>query len=1069
MVSAAAIEGRTIGVICSTVAAAEEFALESADYLPKETAHFLPDWESYPFESVRPDVVAVGRRSEILRNLTDGGGRLVCLAVSTLLQKVPHPRERVFEGLAVEAAMEIEIHELARILVDIGYVRSPIVERPGEFAVRGSVVDIFPSQRGGPVRLDFFADEVESIKAFDVGTQRSAGGLTEVYVEPCHEFRLTPRATERIMAAGGLTGGESDGHRWLPAIHELASITGYFPADTLWLVDEAKAVFDEARRFYSDQEAALSEGYAGDLDFGAKDYFFTPEQVWERLVPRVEMVVVGGPVMSFSIESAGAPEVAGRLDRLEERLLGFREQDFRVALVLNDSGERDRLAELVGDMGLGANVRGDMAAPISLHIGRLKHGFVLPEIGLAVFGYGDIFPRHAVEAGAPARPRRQALIDFSDLVHGELLVHEVHGIAAFSGLTRKTVAGKTREYLLLDYAAGDRLYLPTEQLHRVSRYIGPETAQPRITRLGSTDWLRTTKKVRSSLKKLAVDLVALYAGRAEVPGHAFAADTEWQRELEAAFPYEATRDQAQAIADVKADMEKAEPMDRLVCGDVGYGKTEVAVRAAFKAVLDGRQVMMLVPTTILAQQHYLTFKDRFAPYPVRVEMLSRFLSPAEQKKVIKDLKAGVVDMVIGTHRLLQKDIGFKGLGLVVVDEEHRFGVNAKEKLRQLRQSIDVMTLSATPIPRTLQMSLSGVRDLSLIETPPEGRYPVMTTITDFQPVMVRSAVRRELARGGQVFYVHNRVETIDRAAAKVEALVPEARVILGHGQMSESTLEKVMLKFLKGDADVLVCTTIIESGLDITSANTLIVEDADRLGLAQLYQLRGRVGRGHNRGYAYFTYAPGRALTETALERLKTVGEFTELGSGFKVALRDLQIRGAGNILGAEQHGHVVSVGFDLYCRMLREEIDHLQGKPEASIPDITIELPVNAYLPDTYIEDENLRLETYRSIAAALTDAELEALGAELNDRFGPSPLPVLNLLSVAALRLRAAAVDLTSISLLKGRLVIKSKDIVDLRPGRRYESTIKPGTGEMVVKIPRDYPDVLKFVIDFISDIIR
>lgn len=1052
---------KTIAVACANVAEAEQFAAVAADYLPDGRAVVLPDWESYPFEAVRPDVVAIGKRAEVIQRLAAGESLLVCVAVGTLMQKVPPPEDDVFGGLSLAAGARVDIHDLAAALTDIGYVRLPVVEGPGEFTVRGSVVDIFPSQAPDPVRLDFFGEEIESIKIFDIATQRSTASKTEIAVGSSREFRLDAKGSERILAAGGILAGEEDGHRWLPMIHRLVDLTEYFPPETLWVIDEAKSVYDEAARFFDVQFRALSEGYAGDTQFSADSYYLNPEELWPPASPKLEMALVGTSTDQLSIDVGRPSEIEGRLDRLEACLNEWRASGFRTALVLRDIGEKDRVIELISGMGFAES--GDLF----LMVGRTKNGYTLPDLKLAVYGYADVFPHHEAEGYTVARPKRRALIDFSDLVHGELLVHEIHGIASFAGLTQKTVSGKTREYLMLDYAAGDRLYLPTDQLHRVSRYIGPEGEKPPITRLGSADWLRTTRKVRTSLKKLAINLIALYAERVENPGHAFSRDSAWQRELEAAFPYEATKDQIAAISDVKTDMETDKPMDRLVCGDVGYGKTEVAVRAAFKAVMDGKQVMMLVPTTILAQQHFLTFSERFAPYPVRVEMLSRFLTEAAQKEAVGHVKTGRADMVIGTHRLLQKDIKFKDLGLIIVDEEHRFGVNAKEKLRLLRRSVDVIALSATPIPRTLQMSLGGVRDLSLIETPPEGRHPVQTTISEFQPVVVRTAIERELGRGGQVFYVHNRVETIARAAAKVQALAPEARVAVGHGQMSESELERIMMKFLKHEADVLVCTTIIESGIDITSANTLIIENADRLGLAQLYQLRGRVGRGRDRGYAYFTYPAGRPLTDTAIERLKTIGEFTELGSGFKVAMRDLQIRGAGNILGAEQHGHVASVGFDLYCRMLRQELDKMQGKTEVAIPEVSIELPVNAYLPQSYIQDENLRLEMYRAVAGTTSAQDIDDVRMELADRFGPLPAPVANLLAVADLRRQAATLGVTAIMLQKGRLVIKGLDASQVENSRKYELNFKPSTGEVVILVPRAQPDILKFVIDFVSAI--
>lgn len=1061
---------RPLVVVAPTLARAEQLALEISDYLPKRQVVVFPDWESYPFESVRPDVTAISRRAEIFGKLAAGEPLLVCSALTTLLQKVPPSADKVFQPLEVKVGQEININDLAAEMVGIGYVKSPVVERAGEFAVRGSVVDIFPAQLSQPVRLDFFGDEIEYIKLMDVATQRSGAKRPAVKIYPSQEFKLGKVSRERVMGAGGLLSGEEDAHRWLPLIHDLGSIRSYFSTKTQFLIDEPKETVDEGTRFFAEQRRALSEGFAGETRFTADDYYFEPDQVFSDLVPRIDLALVGKHGEQLSVNGHRQKELAGQLDTLKKELSDLKEKAYQVIVVLSDSGEQERLHELVSDMGYESDRGADLgSSKLSLVVGHVRNGYVLPDAQLAVFGYGDIFPRREVEPKIKVRPRRQRLIDFSDLTHGELLVHEVHGIASFAGLTRKTIGGKTREYLTLDYAAGDRLYLPTEQLHRVTLFVGAEGGKPQITRLGSSDWQRTTKKVRKSLKKLAFDLLALHAKRSEAVGHSFSIDTEWQRELEAAFPYEATEDQATAIAEVKKDMERAKPMDRLVCGDVGYGKTEVAVRAAFKAILGDKQVMMVVPTTILAQQHFLTFSERFAPYPVHVAMLSRFLSTGQQKKVLDQLKKGQVDMVIGTHRLLQKDTAFKDLGLIVVDEEQRFGVNAKERLRTLRSAIDVLTLSATPIPRTMQMSLTGIRELSLIETPPEGRLPVFTSIDEYTPTIVSSAIRRELARGGQVFYVHNRVESIDTVAVKVQNLVPEARIIVGHGKMTESSLESVMDKFLKHEVDVLISTTIIESGIDIPTANTLIVERSDRFGLAQLYQLRGRVGRGHHRGYAYFTYNPGQVLTDTAIERLKTIGEFTELGAGYKIALRDLEIRGAGNILGVEQSGHMISVGFDLYCQMLKEELERAQGKQTIDIPDVSIELPVNAYLPENYIDDENLRLEAYRTIARATSEDQVDAVNQELVDRFGTPTLSVENLLKVARLRLQASSVGVTSIKLQRNRLVITGMQLKKVNLDLDYGINIKEATSEVVVQVPVGQPDVLEFVINFISDILR
>jgi transcription-repair coupling factor (superfamily II helicase) len=1054
-------------VVCPTMPAAEWFAAELTDYLPQDRVAVMPEWDSPPFEAGAPDVETIGRRAEVLERLGGGERLAVCMSAPAWLQKLPVPGEDVHRGLTLTSGQQADLDKLTRTFLELGYGRQPLVERPGEFAVRGSVVDIFPAQAAQPVRFDFFGDEIESIKWFDVADQRSTGPAPKTRINPCREFRIDEAALERIDRAGGPAGHDGELHRWLPAIHQLGAVQAYLP-EAVWLIDEPKAVGDEARRLLSTVDQALSEDHDGRLPFSVADYYLDPEGDYAQLTPRVELTLTDASDLAVQIDSRRPEQIEGKFDRLETELNRLRGPDFRTVLVHHDQGELDRMSQLLGDMGFAFD-RGAPAlngAGLSLVIGRTTSGYILPQRRLAVFGALDLWPRREI-LPPPARPRRQVLIDFSDLNHGDLLVHEIHGIAAFAGLVKRTMAGKAREYLMLDYAAGDRLYLPTDQLHRVSRYLGPEGVRPEITRLGGADWLRTTKKVRKSVKKLAVDLLALYAERAQHPGHSFPPDNEWQRGMEAAFPYEPTKDQAAAIAEVKQDMQAPKPMDRLVCGDVGYGKTEVALRAAFKAVLDGKQVMMLVPTTILAQQHYLTFKERFTPYPVRVEMLSRFLTTAQQKEIVERVRKGSTDMVVGTHRLLQKDIRFSNLGLIIVDEEHRFGVNHKEKLRRLRGSVDVIALSATPIPRTLQMSISGIRDLSLIETPPEGRHPVITHISQYEPGVLRSAIRRELSRRGQVFYVHNRVETIDNAAARVKQMVPEARVLVAHGQMSEGALEKVMLKFLQKEADVLVCTTIIESGIDISSANTLIIEDAERLGLAQLYQLRGRIGRSSVRGYAYLTYNPSRLLSETAMERLKTIGEFTELGSGYKVALRDLEIRGAGDVLGAEQHGHMINVGFDLYCRMLREEVDRLQGNWSPEPAEISLELPVEALLPETYIDDENLRLETYRSIAAVSSMDELESIGQELADRFGRPPKPVAALLGVAELRLKAAEAGVTAVSLKNRRLVIKGQSgrFADL--GGRYDLKIKPGADETILTIPHDNRSILKFIIDIFNAI--
>jgi transcription-repair coupling factor (superfamily II helicase) len=618
-----------------------------------------------------------------------------------------------------------------------------------------------------------------------------------------------------------------------------------------------------------------------------------------------------------------------------------------------------------------------------------------------------------------------AISTFTDLKVGDLVVHVVHGIGRYQGVKTLESAGSVRDYLVLEYAGHDRLYVPTDQVHLLQKYIGPEGENPRLSKLGGNDWQRAKSRAKRSVEEMAKELLDLYARRKATPGYAFSPDTVWQKEFEEAFPYEETPDQLKAIEEVKRDMESPHPMDRLLCGDVGYGKTEVAIRAAFKAVMDGKQVAVLVPTTILAQQHYTTFRQRLARYPIQIEMLSRFRSSEEQREILKRLKRGAIDIIIGTHRLVSKDVRFADLGLVIIDEEQRFGVRQKERLKELKASVDVLTLTATPIPRTLHLSMVGLRDMSLIQTPPEDRYPVQTYVVEYSDSLVRDAISRELARGGQVFYLYNRVEGIEAEARRVAELVPQARVIVAHGQLSETHLERAVLSFLERQYDVLVCTSIIENGLDMPNVNTLIVRDADRLGLAQLYQLRGRVGRSNRVAYAYFTYEPDKLLSPAAEKRLQALREFTELGSGFKLALRDLEIRGAGNILGAEQHGHIASVGFEMYCSLLEEAVRELKGEKPRSEVEPQLDLKVNAYLPESYVASPRDKIELYKAIAACRSEEDVEEVAADLIDRFGDPPNEVVTLLEVARLRTLAREAGVASLAQ-KGEKVV-----ITLAPG--------------------------------------
>ncbi|MDQ4148847.1 MAG: transcription-repair coupling factor, partial [Actinomycetota bacterium] len=732
----------------------------------------------------------------------------------------------------------------------------------------------------------------------------------------------------------------------------------------------------------------------------------------------------------------------------------------------------DRAREVLAESGLGLPVASPRLGRGVITADGVGKGFLLKfdgEPALAVVGEADLFGRRRQAASPPAQVPARATALVLELAPGDYVVHEIYGVGRYHGMVTREVGGISRDYLVISYQGDDRLYLPTEQLEAITKYTGGET--PKLNKLGSAEWEKSKSRARRAVRDIAGELISLYATRTRTPGHAFSPDTPWQAELENAFPYVETPDQARAIEAVKEDMEKPIPMDRLVCGDVGYGKTEVAVRAVFKAVQDSKQAAVLVPTTILAQQHHQTFTERFAGFPVNVVQLSRFLTPAEQRAVLDRLASGRVDVVVGTHRLLQSDVKFHDLGLLVVDEEQRFGVKHKEKIKQLRERVDVLTMTATPIPRTLEMAVTGIRDLSLMDTPPPDRRPVLTYVGDYDSRMVKAAIRRELARDGQVFFVHNRVRSIAATARHIAALVPGARVAIAHGQMSEAELEKVMLDVWDGKVDVLVCTTIIESGLDIPAMNTLIVERADLLGLAQLYQLRGRVGRAAERAYAYFFYPHATVLTEEAHERLKTLSEFTELGSGFKIALRDLEMRGAGNLLGAEQSGHIAAVGFDLYMRMMTEAITELSGRQPEERPKVRLDIPSDAYIPSDYIARESLRMEAYRQIDRVRTSEDVRALEEEFADRYGPLPKPLQNLLVVAELKAFLADHGITEAAVRNGTLKLKPlptlADSQEVRLSRLFPGSVyKPALNTLLLPVPGD--DVAAWVLSSLRAIL-
>jgi transcription-repair coupling factor (superfamily II helicase) len=1059
----------------------------------------FPAWEVLPGESMSPTLETMGRRIRVLRDLAAGRGAAVVVApVRAFLQRVAEPplEEGEDGALMLAPGASVELEDAADRLAAFGYESNYLVERPGEFAVRGGILDVFPPGRHNPVRADFFGDEITSLREFSVSSQRSRQEVAGVEVLPVRE--LTPGAATRARAAlllerldpeqedvagdlerlaNGLVfpGMEA----YLPMVggplSPLASRLPAGPGGGAVVVLDPKQVQDRASDFLAQAAdwAASSSFPTGPAGDGASSLFAGFDEA-SAAARRIDLWPYGRGEEGINLDVVGWDEHVGRPDRLAEALAALRSAGSAVVVAPGTYAERAR--QVLADAGLGLAVqesvpdlgRGNaqpavvVDAPVDagfllrLPAGTLEAGGDEPEPHpvLALVGAGDLFgKRRPVSSSQREAPARAASL-LLQLAAGDYVVHELYGVGRYEGMVTREVGGVSRDYLRLSYHGDDRLYVPTEQLEAVTKYTGGEA--PRLNKLGTAEWEKSKSRARRAVRELAGDLVGLYAKRIRSKGHHFGPDTPWQRQLEDAFPHVETPDQTKAIQDVKEDMERPIPMDRLICGDVGFGKTEVAIRAAFKAVQDSKQVAILVPTTILAQQHTQTFRDRFAGFPVEVAQLSRFLTDKEQSEVLERLAAGRVDVVIGTHRLLSSDVKFHDLGLLVVDEEQRFGVRHKEAIKKLKTSVDVLTMSATPIPRTLEMGLTGIRDMSLVDTPPVDRRPVMTYVGPSDDRMVTAAIRRELARDGQVFYVHNRVQTIHAAARRIAGLVPGARIDVAHGQMSEHELERVMLDVWDGKVDVLVTTTIIESGLDIPAMNTLIVERADRLGLAQLYQLRGRVGRARERAYAYCFYRDEAALSVEAHERLKTLSEYTELGSGFKIALRDLEIRGAGNLLGAEQSGHIAAVGFDLYLKMMSEAVHEVAGTAvEDKQLDIKLELPVDAFVPPTYIARESLRMEAYRQIERVRTPEDAASLREELEDRYGPLPEPVANLLVVAELRAFLALHGITEATVRQGVLKIRPlpqlSDSQEVRLRRTLRNaTYKPTLDTLIVPVP-------------------
>jgi transcription-repair coupling factor (superfamily II helicase) len=1041
----AQVTGRhPIVVAVPTAMDADRLAHDLAAFLAPEEVDTFPAWETLPFERVSPGVETMGRRLRAmwhLRHLDQSGRpdrapRVLVATVRALLQRLgPHVEE--VEPVVVGGGDVLDPTDLVARLTGMGYRREYQVEHRGELAVRGSIVDVFPSTADAPVRIDLWGDEVDRLTEFSVADQRSTADLVEVELFGCRE--LLPTEEVRARAArlvGAQPWGRSQWERlaeglifdgmesWLPWLTEdERTLIDLLPGDAQILLVEPRRMRDRAAELL-EEEAALATTLASTWGAGG-ERFPRLHVAYDRLLAETEApawTVTGAPEgpRTVMVAATGWDPVTGDADRVVKQLGDVLGRGYQVVVCADGRGSGARIASALGDVGIVAPLLEDPVPDAELLkpgarvvVQPLDRGFVYPALQLAVLGESDLTGRR--RAHRKARPRARATETFfDDMTTGAYVVHYQHGVGRFAGMVKRSIGGVERDYLLLEYRGHDKLYVPSDQIDLLRPYTGGES--PALSRLGGSDWQRTKSKVRSAARQIAQELVVLYQTRVHSPGHAFGPDTPWQAEMEATFPYTETPDQLKAVADVKSDMEEPVPMDRLLCGDVGFGKTEVAIRAAFKAVQDGKQVAVLVPTTLLASQHVQTFSDRFAGFPVRVEMLSRFLTPAQARRVTDGLADGSVDVVIGTHKLLAGDVRFKDLGLLVVDEEQRFGVTHKEAIKKLRTDIDVLTLTASPIPRTLEMSLTGIRDLTLLNTPPAERQPILTYVGEYDERAAAEAIRRELLREGQVFFVHNRVRDIEKRAAEIRALVPEARVVVAHGQMDEGTLEKVVYEFWEGRYDVLVCTTIIESGIDMPTVNTLLVDRADRLGLGQLHQLRGRVGRGGQRAYAYLMFPPDVALTEEAYERLRTIGEHTELGSGFKIAMRDLEIRGAGNLLGADQSGHIAAVGYDLYVQMVSEAVAELKGEPLRPPAEIKLDLPVNAHLPVDYVAREDLRLEAYRRLATVTTHAEVEDIRNEWVDRYGPLPDPAAALLRIGDLRAECARTGVREVTVTRG-----------------------------------------------------
>jgi transcription-repair coupling factor (superfamily II helicase) len=1086
LVALASEGAHTTLAITATGREAEELATALGAYLDPGSIALFPSWETLPHERLSPRADTVARRLTTLRRLATPGAepRIVVAPLRAAIQPMA-PGLGAIEPVELRVGERRDLTEVTAALTRAAYARVDMVERRGEFAVRGGIVDVFAPTDPHPTRVEFFGDEVESIRQFSVSDQRSLGESDRLVAPACREMLLTDEVRARAAALAGTSASARDLFARVAggiAVEGMESLLPVLVDGLVTIIDElprgsrvisleperlerrAEDLTKTADEFLHAAWSAATAGAPAPLGVEAGS-FRALDDVRDSAVARGIDWASVGPFGGAEALATGIVEPFERATSPEGAIEAMRAQlgeGWTVVIAVAGQGSAERLAEKCGEAELAARVQGryePVPGVVSIVPGVMHDGFSAPGALLLVLGERDLTGRAGV---APVRgktpARRRASVDPIQLRPGDYVVHERHGIGRFVELVTRTVRGVEREYIVIEYSPsrkgmpGDRLSVPTDHLDRVTKYVGGEA--PSLSKMGGADWAKTKGRARRAIREIAAELIRLYSARMATKGHAFGPDTPWQRELEEAFPYVETPDQLSSIDEVKEDMEREVPMDRLICGDVGFGKTEIAVRAAFKAIQGGTQVALLVPTTLLVRQHADTFAERFAPFPVKVAALSRFQTDKEARAVEEGLADGTIDLVIGTHRLITGQVRFKNLGLVIIDEEQRFGVEHKETLKAMRTSVDVLSMSATPIPRTLEMAVTGIRELSTLATPPEERLPILTYVGPHEDAQIIAAIRRELLRDGQVFYIHNTVRSIDSAAARLRDLVPEARIGIAHGQMSEHQLESVIVDYYEKRYDVLVCTTIVETGLDIPNANTLVVEKADAFGLSQLHQLRGRVGRGRERAYAYFLYQADRTLTELAHDRLQTIAAHTDLGSGTAVAMKDLEIRGAGNLLGAEQSGHIEGVGFDLYMRMVGEAVASFRGDGPEEAEEVTIDLPIDAHLPADYIPHERLRLEAYRKIADAPDEAALASVQEELADRYGSLPEAARNLFAVAVLRCELVRRGVTTAAA-QGKYVrfgpLDLPDSAALRVRRLFPGTIlKPAVRQILVPTP-------------------